>query len=70
MEDNTKINDFRYNPELRRLLIEYCLMKYEENAVLSEDNLLDEYNYLVQNNSLNELFICEYITISSLKNYY
>lgn len=69
MEENTRINDLRYSPELRTLLIQYCLVKYEENAILSENNLIEEYNYLVKNNELNELFICEYHTISSLRNY-
>lgn len=67
--ENIQIRDFKYNPELRRLLVEYCLVVYEENAILDDDNLIVEYNYLLESNSLNELFLCEHQTIKSLQNY-
>lgn len=67
--ENIEIKDFRFNPELRRLLVEYCLVMYEENAILKDENLIAEYHYLLENNSLNELFICEFQTIKSLQNY-
>jgi hypothetical protein len=67
--ENIEIKDFRFNPELRKLLIQYCLMMYEENAILDEENLIKEYNYLNDNNSLNELFLCEFQTIKSLQKY-
>lgn len=67
--ENIQIRDFKYNPELRRLLVEYCLVVYEENAIINEENLIAEYNYLLENNKLNELFVCENITLKSLDNY-
>ncbi|BCY29685.1 hypothetical protein [Flavobacterium okayamense] len=66
--ENIQIRDFKYNPELRRLLVEYCLVVYEENAILNDENLIAEYNYLLENNKLNEIFNCEYLTIKTLQN--
>lgn len=67
--ENIEIKDFRFNPELRRLLTQYCLMTYEENAVLDDESLIAEYNYLNESNCLNDLFLCEYLTIKSLQKY-
>lgn len=53
------IKNLDNNPKLRALLIEYCLMQYEENAITDEEHLMKEYNYLKNNNKLHELFECE-----------
>ena len=55
--DNIKNLD--NNPKLKSLIIEYCLMQYEENAIIDEEHLLKEYNYLRDNNKLHEIFECE-----------
>jgi hypothetical protein len=62
---NEEIKDFDNNPVLRQLLIEYCLMQYEENSVTDDEHLLMEYNLLVKDNKLKDLFECEKINNSS-----
>ena len=63
------IENFRtleFNPILKQLLKEYVSSKYEEYATYDKDTLLAEYNFLIQNNSLNELFEWEFLQNSIL----
>lgn len=56
-----EINDFRYNPILKKMLVNYCLRMYEENAILDDVHLLMEYKLLIRDNNLNALFVEEYL---------
>jgi len=62
--ENEEIMNFDNNPILRQLLKSYCEMQYEENSLTDDDHLLMEYNLLVKDNRLNELFECEKINNS------
>jgi hypothetical protein len=59
-------NTLEFNPILKQLLKEYVSSKYEEYATYDEDSLLAEYKYLIQNNSLDELFEWEFLQNSIL----
>ena len=59
-------NTLEFNPILKQLLKEYVSSKYEEYATYDKDTLLAEYNFLIQNNSLNELFEWEFLQNSIL----
>lgn len=61
MENEFEIKDFNKNPLLRKLLVDYCLSMYEEHAIIDDEHLLKEYNWLKLQNSLVELFSCEYL---------
>lgn len=61
MKNDFEIKDFDRNPKLRKLLVDYCLTMYEENAVIDDEHLLKEYNWLKSKNSLDELFSCEHL---------
>jgi hypothetical protein len=65
--ENEEIKDFENNPILRQLLKDYCEMKYEENSVTDDDHLLMEYNLLINDNKLSDLFKCEQINNSFKK---
>jgi hypothetical protein len=56
-----EINDFRYNPTLRRLLVNYCIRTYEMDAITDDWHLIQEYNLLKKNNELRFLFDEEYL---------
>lgn len=56
-----EINDFKYNPILRKMLVNYCLRMYEEDAILDDEHLLMEYRLLITDNNLNALFVEEYL---------
>lgn len=56
-----KIEDLTLTPMLRKLLAEYVMFQYEENADTTDESLLSEYNYLLDNNRLEELFLQEQI---------
>lgn len=56
-----EINDFKYNPTLRRMLVNYCIRIYEEDAILDDWHLIQEYNLLKKNNELHFLFEEEYL---------
>lgn len=56
-----EINDFRYNPTLRRLLVNYCIRIYEEDAIIDDWHLIQEYFLLKKNNELHLLFDEEYL---------
>lgn len=51
-----------WTPHTKKLLENYVLTQYEENADLSDDSLIREFRYLHDNNQLDQLFLCEYIT--------
>ena len=57
------ITDFSNNTFLKKLLINYCLIHYEQDANTDEEHLLREYYYLKQIGALEELFNCERLTI-------
>lgn len=56
-----EINDFKYNPKLRRMLVNYCIRTYEEDAIIDDWHLIQEYNLLKSNNELQFLFEEEYL---------
>lgn len=47
-----EIKDLKKNPILRQLLSNYCLATYEDNAIINDEYLLQEYRWLVANNKL------------------
>ena len=56
------ISNLFNNPFLKELLIQYCLMHYEADAILDDEHLMMEFNYLKNNNKLYDLFECEMLT--------
>lgn len=56
-----EIEDFRYNPKLRKMLVNYCLRMYEENAIIDDYHLLEEYKHLKRDNKVHVLFEEEYL---------
>ena len=64
-----EINDLNRNPLLRQLLSNYCLMVYEENAIIDDEHLLSEYRWLVANNKLDEIFLYEHKTEKPFQKY-
>jgi hypothetical protein len=56
-----EINDFKYNPTLRRLLVNYCIRTYEMDAITDDWHLIQEYNLLKKYNELHFLFDEEYL---------
>lgn len=56
-----EINDFKYNPTLRRMLVNYCIRTYEEDVIIDDWHLIQEYNLLKKNNELHFLFHEEYL---------
>ncbi len=51
-----EIQNLDYNPILKQLLIEYIYGKYEEDAIIDDLHLWQEFRYMVDNNKLIELF--------------
>ena len=56
-----EIKDFKFSPTLRRMLVNYIIRMYEEDAILDDEHLLKEYNLLKKNNELHFLFEEEYL---------
>lgn len=54
-----ELKDFSRNPKLRELLVNYCLTMYEENAIIDDEHLILEYNWLLKNDELSEMFYIE-----------
>ena len=54
-----ELQKFDFNPKLRKLLVNYCLINYEENAIIDDEHLLMEYHLLERNNELHFLFEAE-----------
>ncbi len=58
-----------YNsPFLKKLLINYCLIQYEQDTLLDDEYLLREYYYLKKIDAIEELFNCERLTIMYSEN--
>jgi hypothetical protein len=53
------LQNFDLNPNLRELLVNYCLINYEENAIIDDEHLLQEYYLLERNNELHLIFEAE-----------
>jgi len=49
-------------PLTKQLLIKFVTLKYEEYADISDDSLRAELIWLHNNNQLDQLFLCEYLT--------
>lgn len=64
-----EILNFEFNPMLRALLVNYSYIMYEGDAIIDDEHLLMEYNYLKNNNSLHELFDAENLTNSTRHEY-
>lgn len=58
------ITDLDHSPLLKKLLITYCVITYEENAILDDYHLLMEYNLLKKNNETHFLFETEHLVNS------
>ncbi len=56
--------DIIKTPLIKELLITYVKAKYEEEAIINNDILQEEYNWLVKNNQLEELFLAEYLVFA------
>ncbi|WP_159778314.1 hypothetical protein [Flavobacterium sp. 9AF] len=56
MKKTIEINDLKKNQKLRKKLVNYCLLMYEQNAIIQDDYLIMEYNWLSKNNKLEDLF--------------
>jgi hypothetical protein len=56
-----EIKNFKNNPILKDLLIEYIYRTYEDDAIIDDDHLMMEYRLLIRENRLNDLFIEEYL---------
>lgn len=50
-----KITDFKHNPKLRKMLVNYCIRIYGEDAITDDKHLLDEYYLLISYNELYRL---------------
>lgn len=61
-EMKTTITDFERNPVLRVLTINYCKIHYEGAAELDDDHLMQEYQLLLKEGRLNDLFECEQLS--------
>ena len=57
-----EIRDFKYNPDLRNLLVNYVSRQYEEDALFDDYYLLAEYNLLKRDNNIHLLFEEEWFT--------
>ncbi|WP_338357158.1 hypothetical protein [Yeosuana marina] len=56
----TELKDFIKNPKLKDLMENYYHLTYEMSA--TDEELVNEYNYLLKNNELHLIFECEQIT--------
>jgi hypothetical protein len=54
-----EITTLDHNPILRELLKNYVIRIYEEDSITDDEHLLMEYNLLLCENRLNDLFIEE-----------
>jgi hypothetical protein len=54
------VTDFKFNPQLRKLLTNYYGITYEMSA--TEEQLVTEYHWLCRENKLHLLFECEAMT--------
>ena len=56
----TEVTDFKMNPQLKELMVNYFHITHEMSA--TDEQLITEYNYLVKTNQLHLIFECEQIT--------
>ncbi|MEY8860159.1 hypothetical protein [Tenacibaculum singaporense] len=56
--------DIVKTPLIKELLITYVKATYEEEAIINDDILQQEFDWLVKNNQLKELLLAEYIITS------
>ncbi len=54
-----EITNLNHNPILRELLKNYVLRMYEGDSITDDEHLLMEYNLLIRDNRLNDLFVEE-----------
>ncbi len=54
-----KIKDLEKMPITKALLTNYIILIYEQDAIVSDDYLVMEYNLLAADNRLDELFFQE-----------
>ena len=57
-----KLLTLDYSPVLKTLLVNYILRKYEEESIIDDWHLYQEYSWLFDNNKLHELFEEEALT--------
>lgn len=53
--------DTAKTPLIKELLITYVRARYEEEALINDDILQQEFDWLIKNNQLEEIFLAEYI---------
>lgn len=58
-----EITNLKHNPILRKLLTDYCIRIYEEDAITDDNHLMMEYYLLKREDRLNDLFIEEKLII-------
>ncbi|WP_339917982.1 hypothetical protein [Yeosuana marina] len=56
----TELTDFIKNPKLKKLMENYIHITYEMSA--TDEELVNEYNYLLRTNQIHLIFECEQIT--------
>lgn len=61
MNHNLENIDITKTPLIKELLITYVKATYEEEAIINDDILQQEFDWLVKNNQLEEIFLAEYI---------
>ena len=57
-----KLLTLDYSPVLKTLLVNYILRKYEEESIIDDWHLYQEYSWLFDNNKLHALFEEEALT--------
>jgi hypothetical protein len=57
-----ELTNLDLSPLLKKLLVEYCSSLYEQDAILDDYHLIIEFNSLVEDNKLYDLFENEYQT--------
>lgn len=57
-----KLITLDYSPVLKTLLVNYILRKYEEESIIDDWHLYQEYSWLFDNNKLHKLFEEEALT--------
>jgi hypothetical protein len=57
-----KLTTLDYSPVLKTLLVNYILKKYEQESIIDDLHLYQEYSWMYDNNELHELFEEEALT--------
>lgn len=50
-----EITNLNYSPNLKNLLVNYVQLMYEQDAIITDDYLITEYQMLKNENRLDEL---------------